>query len=134
VDENGEIRKQHTGFNCDSITFWITTSFFVIFQLELVWKYIQGFVYTVKGWACRSVYKNLQWEKYYIEKQIKCDTDIGMLRLIDVFMDSGKLNKYLFEIRILINFVVVVVVVHRSSSIVATLCDYYSKLGGIRQC
>lgn len=74
---------------CDSITFWITTVLFVIFQIDLIWKYIQGFIYTVKGWACRSLYKNLAWEKYYIEKQIKCDTDIGMLRLIDVFMDSG---------------------------------------------
>ena len=74
---------------CDSITFWITTIFFIVFQLDLVLKYVQGFIYTLKGWACRSVYKNLGWEKYYIEKQIKCDTDIGMLRLIDVFMDSG---------------------------------------------
>ncbi len=82
--------KPQSSFSCESVTFWIMTVFFVVFQLDLVWKYIQGFVYTVKGWACRSVYKNLQWEKYYIEKQIKCDTDIGMLRLIDVFMDSGK--------------------------------------------
>ncbi len=74
---------------CDSITFWITTILFVVFQLDLVWKYIQGLVYTIKGWACRSLYKDLKWEKYYIEKQIKCDTDIGMLRLIDVYLDSG---------------------------------------------
>lgn len=74
---------------CDSITFWITTILFVVFQIDLIWKYIQGLIYTIKGWACRSLYKNLAWEKYYIEKQIKCDTDIGMLRLIDVFMDSG---------------------------------------------
>lgn len=74
---------------CDSITFWITTIFFVVFQLDLVWKYIQGFVYTLKGWAWGSLFKNLKWEKYYIKKQIKCDTDIGMLRLIDVFLDSG---------------------------------------------
>lgn len=74
---------------CDSITFWITAIFFVVFQLDLVWKYIQGFVYTLKGWAWGSLFKNLKWEKYYIKKQIKCDTDIGMLRLIDVFLDSG---------------------------------------------
>jgi hypothetical protein len=74
---------------CDSITFWITTILFVFFQLDLVWKYIQGFVYTLKGWAWGSLFKNLKWEKYYIKKQIKCDTDIGMLRLIDVFLDSG---------------------------------------------
>ena len=74
---------------CDSITFWTTTLLFVTFQLDLIWKYIQGLVYTVKGWACRSLFKNLKWEKYYIEKQIKCDTDIGMLRLIDVYLDSG---------------------------------------------
>jgi hypothetical protein len=82
-------RTSKISSTCDSITFWITTIFFVVFQLDLVWKYIQGFVYTLKGWACRSLFKNLKWEKYYIEKQIKCDTDIGMLRLIDVFMDSG---------------------------------------------
>ncbi|CAF0712513.1 unnamed protein product [Brachionus calyciflorus] len=74
---------------CQSITFWIMTVLFVMFQLDLVWKYIQGFIYTLKGWACRSIFHNLKWEKYYIEKQIKCDTDIGMLRLIDVFLDSG---------------------------------------------
>lgn len=74
---------------CDSITFWITTICFVVFQLDLVWKYIQGFVYTLKGWAWGTLFKNLKWEKYYIKKQIKCDTDIGMLRLIDVFLDSG---------------------------------------------
>jgi hypothetical protein len=84
-----EPRNSKISSTCDSITFWITTIFFVVFQLDLVWKYIQGFVYTLKGWACRSLFKNLKWEKYYIEKQIKCDTDIGMLRLIDVFMDSG---------------------------------------------
>jgi hypothetical protein len=83
---NGTSRLSAT---CDSITFWITTILFVTFQLDLVWKYIQGLVYTVKGWACRSLFKNLRWEKYYIEKQIKCDTDIGMLRLIDVYLDSG---------------------------------------------
>lgn len=92
-DDPNDTDNKRSSFNCESVTFWVTTVFFVVFQLDLVWKYIQGFVYTVKGWACRSVYKNLQWEKYYIEKQIKCDTDIGMLRLIDVFMDSGKYSK-----------------------------------------
>lgn len=92
-DDPNDTDNKQSFFSCESVTFWVTTVFFVVFQLDLVWKYIQGFVYTVKGWACRSVYKNLQWEKYYIEKQIKCDTDIGMLRLIDVFMDSGKYSK-----------------------------------------
>lgn len=84
-----QIKIKNSTISCNSITFWITTVFFVVFQLDLIWKYFQGFLYTLKGWACRSWYKNLQWEKYFIEKQIKCDTDIGMLRLIDVFMDSG---------------------------------------------
>jgi hypothetical protein len=90
-EEANEKRNTSSRFSstCDSITFWISTILFVTFQLDLVWKYIQGLVYTVKGWACRSVFKNLRWEKYYIEKQIKCDTDIGMLRLIDVYLDSG---------------------------------------------
>ncbi|RNA05221.1 XK-related 6 [Brachionus plicatilis] len=33
---------------CGSITFWIMTVLFVVFQLDLVWKYIQGFIYTLK--------------------------------------------------------------------------------------
>jgi hypothetical protein len=89
IADQNEQPKAKAASTCDSITFWISTILFVIFQIDLIWKYIQGFIYTVKGWACRSLYKNLAWEKYYIEKQIKCDTDIGMLRLIDVFMDSG---------------------------------------------
>ena len=52
-------------------------------------RYLQGFFFTLKGWIYKACYKNDNWSKYYIEKQIKCDTDIGMLRLIDVFMDSG---------------------------------------------
>jgi hypothetical protein len=90
-NEQKPIDKQKGQFysTCDSITFWVTTILFVVLQLDLIWKHIQGFVYTLKGWACRSLFHNLKWEKYYIEKQIKCDTDIGMLRLIDVFMDSG---------------------------------------------
>lgn len=34
---------------CGSITFWIMTVLFVVFQLDLVCKYIQGFIYTLKG-------------------------------------------------------------------------------------
>jgi hypothetical protein len=88
-DDTKKTPDQQPKSTCDSIIYWITTILFVVFQIDLIWKYIQGFIYTVKGWAMRYVYKNLVWEKYYIEKQIKCDTDIGMLRLIDVFMDSG---------------------------------------------
>jgi hypothetical protein len=89
--EEKEKNKEKTSQKkiCGSITFWISTIFFVVFQLDLVWKYIQGFVFTLKGWACRSIFNNPEWEKYYIGKQIRCDVDIGMLRLIDVFLDSG---------------------------------------------
>ena len=88
-ETSSEIRIKNSTISCNSITFWISIVFFVVFQFDLIWKYFQGFLYTIKGWACRTWYKNLQWEKYFMEKQIKCDTDIYMLRLIDVFMDSG---------------------------------------------
>lgn len=82
-------KRIHEQSTFDKIIFWFMTVLFVVFQLDLIWKYIQGFVFTLKGWVCRSILRNPKWEKYYIEKQIKCDTDIGMLRLIDVFLDSG---------------------------------------------
>ncbi len=59
IADQNEQPKAKAASTCDSITFWISTILFVIFQIDLIWKYIQGFIYTVKGWACRSLYKNL---------------------------------------------------------------------------
>jgi hypothetical protein len=64
------------------------TIFFVVFQVDLVLSYIQGFVFTLKDWACLSIFNNPEWEKYQIGKQIRFDVDIGMLWLVDVFLDS----------------------------------------------
>lgn len=42
-------KSQNKNTACDSITFWLMTILFVVFQLDLVLKYIQGFIYTLKG-------------------------------------------------------------------------------------
>lgn len=47
---DSDVKDSHLpNTTCQSITFWIMTVLFVVFQLDLVWKYIQGFIYTLKG-------------------------------------------------------------------------------------
>lgn len=64
---NSNIVESHLpDTTCGSIAFWIMTVLFVVFQLDLVWKYIQGFIYTLKG---RS-YFFLDFKKFKLKKKI----------------------------------------------------------------
>ncbi|KAL7669138.1 hypothetical protein ACOME3_009806 [Neoechinorhynchus agilis] len=60
----------------------------VVAKLDLCFKYIRAFTYTYRGY-CYGVRRNRKWEKYYLIKQIHIDADIALLRVFDVFMDSG---------------------------------------------
>ena len=91
IDKYYREKNSNNKSTIDLVIFWIKAIFIFVFQLHLVSKYINAAIYTFKGWlAYKNKWKEWEkWEEYYIKKQIQCETNIGMLILIDVFMDSG---------------------------------------------
>ncbi|CAF0725215.1 unnamed protein product [Didymodactylos carnosus] len=85
VNASDEILTQPSSATSNALR-WIIRIIILVLQLDLCLKYIRGLYYTYKGYRYR---KNKEWQRYYLTKQILIDADIALLRVFDVFMDSG---------------------------------------------